>query len=86
MFKETHQEQDSKAFELNMVIRDSKGEPVGRKVFATDSPAQLDAFYQRNRYRPKKTTKAIAGEEVAEALVEVKKHTDALRIKKGLKD
>lgn len=36
------------AFELNMVRRDHKGNPVGRAILATDSPAKLSWFFDSN--------------------------------------
>ena len=41
--------------EINLVVRDNKGRPQGRKKFEADTPSGLSDIYERNRVRkPKK--------------------------------
>lgn len=44
-------------FELTVVIRDGKGNPIGTKCIKTDSVAKLSAFWNNNRSRPKRKKK-----------------------------
>lgn len=52
-------EHQDKSYEIDLVLRDSKGNPTGkRKSFKTDDPLSLWQFYMRNQGRPKKRKKA----------------------------
>ena len=52
------QESTPHAFELDLVVRDSDGQPTGaRKTIKTDSPFKLWSFWQRHQGRPKRKKK-----------------------------
>jgi hypothetical protein len=77
-------------FELTVVIRNGKGEPIGTKSITTDSPAKLAAFWHNNRSRPQrkknrnKTPKSNLpkGKEAQKILEAVNKYADEVQEKK----
>lgn len=46
---------ESKTFEINLLVRDSNGNPTGRrKSFATDDSGKLWEFWMKHQGRPKR--------------------------------
>jgi hypothetical protein len=50
----------SDEFEINLVVRDSNGNPTGkRKSFSTNDPYKLWVFFNRFQGRPKRKKKKV---------------------------
>ena len=46
---------ETKAFEINILVRDSEGNPTGqRKSFSSDDAGKIWEFYMRHQGRPKR--------------------------------
>ncbi len=72
-----------KAFEIDLEIRNAKGEPTGiRKSLKTDDPVKLWEFYMRNQGRPKKrrkkTSKNKGGSRMKKNLLPTSKEADRI--------